>query len=308
MTIQQCRYVLEIARLGSFSEAAKQLFVAQSSLSVSIKALEQELNIKIFERSNNGVYLTENGSEFVKYATQITDSEDFITMRFRSHHSVGKLHIATQHYDFIADIFGNFLRDINAEQYRLSIKEIETHNVIQEVLNGSSDIGIIALKEGDADIMKRYLDKKHISFTPLLCVPPHVFIRRSHPLAERTSLDIIELQKYPYVSYGQGEHNSSYFMEEMFDSFNAEKHIEISDRATLMNLLLITDAYTVGTGIMPSALNKGDIVSIPLICDDSYIIGYILNDSRKTADMTEKFIKKLLTSIKNINSDKGENK
>ena len=308
MTIQQCRYVLEIARLGSFSEAAKQLFVAQSSLSVSIKALEQELNIKIFERSNNGAYLTEDGSEFVKYATQIIDSEDFITMRFHSQHSVGKLHIATQHYDFIADIFGNFLREINAEQYRLSIKEIQTHSVIQEVLNGSSDIGIIALKEGDADIMRRYLDKKHISFTPLLCVPPHVFIRRSHPLAERASLDIIELQEYPYVSYEQGEHNSSYFMEEIFDSFNAEKHIEISDRATLMNLLLITDAFTVGTGIMPSALNKGDIVSIPLTCDDSYTIGYILNDIRKTTDMTEKFIKKLLASIKNITSDKGENK
>lgn len=306
MTIQQCRYVLEIVKTGSFSEAAKQLFVAQSSLSVSIKALEQELNIKIFERSGSGVYLTEDGSEFVKYATQIIDSEDLVAMRFRSQHTVGKLHIATQHYDFIADIFGNFLCDITSDQYRFSIKEIETYNVIQEVLNGSSDIGIIALREGDSDIMKRYLDKKHISFTPLLHVPPHVFVRRAHPLAERTSLSIIELQKYPYVSYEQGEHNSSYFMEEMFDSLNAEKHIEISDRATLMNLLLITDAYTVGTGIMPSALNKGDIVSIPLNCDNSYIIGYILNDNRKTTDMTTQFIKKLLTSIQNITSDKEQ--
>ncbi len=305
MTIQQCRYVLAIDKAGSFTEAAKHLFVAQSSLSVGVKALEQELNIKIFERSRDGVYLTEDGSEFVKYATQITDSEDFIAMRFCSSDAVGKLHIATQHYDFIADIFGSFLRDITAERYRFSIKEIETHSVIQEVVNGRSDIGVIALREGDFDIMKRYLDKNRISFTPLLSVPPHVFLRRSHPLAQRSSLDIIELQNYPYVSYEQGEHNSSYFMEEMFDSFNAQKHIEISDRATLMNLLLMTDAYTVGTGIMPSALNKGDIVSIPFSCNDSYIIGYILNDSRKTTDMTTRFIEKLMTSIQNITSEKG---
>lgn len=304
MTIQQCRYVLEIAKTGSFSEAAKQLFVAQSSLSVSVKALEQELNIKIFERSSGGVYLTEDGSEFVRYARQITDSEEFVSMRFLAQKAVGKLHITTQHYDFIADIFGNFLSDISIDRYRFSIKEIETHSVIQEVLNGSSDIGIIALRDGDSDIMRRYLDKKHISFTPLLSVPPHVFLRKSHPLAHRTSLDIIELQTYPYVSYEQGEHNSSYFMEEMFDSFHAEKHIEISDRATLMNLLLMTDAYTVGTGIMPSALNKGDIVSIPLECDNSYIIGYILNDGRKTSDILDQFIKKLQESMQYITSEK----
>jgi len=308
MTIQQCRYVLQIVKAGSFNEAANQLFVAQSSLSVSVKALEQELNIKIFERSGSGVYLTEDGSEFVKYATQIIDSEDLVAARFRSPQKVGKLHIATQHYDFIADIFGNFLGDITVDKYSFSIKEIETYNVIQEVLNGSADIGIIALREGDADIMKRYLDKKHISFTPLLCVPPHVFVRRSHPLADRESLGIIELVNYPYVSYEQGEHNSSYFMEEMFDSFNAEKHIEISDRATLMNILLITDAYTVGTGIMPSALNNGDIVSVPLNCDNSYTIGYILNDNRKTTNMTAQFIKKLEKSIQSIASDKGDKK
>ena len=307
MTIQQCKYVLEIVKTGSFNEAAKQLFVAQSSLSVSIKALEKELNIKIFERSGSGVCLTENGSEFVKYATQITESENFIKKRFCGKHPVGKLHIAMQHYDFIADVFGNFLSDVDVDRYCFSIKEIETHSVIQEVLNGSSDIGIIALREGDSDIMKRYLDKKRISFTPLLFVPPHVFLRRSHPLAERTSLDIVELQKYPYVSYEQGEHNSSYFMEEIFDSFHAEKHIEISDRATLMNLLLITDAYTVGTGIMPSALNKGDIVSVPLNCDNSYIIGYILNDCRKTTEMTDKFINKLRESMRIISLNKKEN-
>jgi len=306
MTIQQCRYVLEIARTGSFSEAAKQLFVAQSSLSISVKMLEQELNIKIFERSSNGIHLTEEGSEFVKYATEIVDSEKFVSDRYRNKHVESKLRIATQHYDFIADIFGSFLKDLDADRYKLAIKEIETYNVISEVLTGASDIGIIAIKDSDYDIMKRYLDKKGISFTSLLKVPPHVFVRHGHPLVKNDVLEYCALQEFPYVSYEQGEHNSSYFTEELFDSFGAEKHIEISDRATLMNLLLMTDAYTVGTGIMPSALNKGDIVSIPLASENSYIIGYILNDVRKVSDMTNKFICKLEASAKDISGDRGE--
>ena len=300
MTIQQCRYVLEIAKTGSFSEAAKQLFVAQSSLSISVKMLEQELNIQIFERSSNGVYLTEEGSEFVRYATQIVDGENFALNRYRGDGASSRLRIATQHYDFIADIFGNFVRDLSAECYEFSLKEIETYNVIAEVETGNSDIGIIAIKDGDFEVMKRYLGKKGISFTDFLKASPHVFVRRSHPLAASESLEYCELQSYPYVSYEQGDHNSSYFTEEMLDSFNVKKHIEISDRATLMNLLLITDSYTVGTGIMPSELNDGDIVSIPLRCEEHYVIGYLLNESRKLSDMTVKFIEKLKRSVKDI--------
>jgi DNA-binding transcriptional LysR family regulator len=300
MTIQQCRYVIEIAKTGSFSEAAKQLFIAQSSLSVSIKMLEQELDIKIFERSSNGVYLTEDGSEFVKYATQIVDGEDFAINRYKNEKISSKLRIATQHYDFIADIFGNYLKSVSAECYKFSIREIETYNVIQEVETGISDIGIIAIKDGDFDVMNRYLCKKGIVFTELLKVSPHVFFRKGHPLACSKSLEYCDLQGFPYVSYEQGDHNSSYFTEEMLEAFNAKKHIEISDRATLMNLLLITDSYTIGTGIMPSALNNGDIVSIPLQSEDFYIIGYLLNDMRKLSEMSSAFIEKLNSSIKNI--------
>lgn len=290
MTIQQCKYVLEIVKTGSFSEAAKQLFIAQSSLSISIKSLEQELNIKIFERSGNGAYLTEEGSEFVRYAEQICENSDFIQERYSSPDVYKRLHIATQHYDFVADIFGKLIRDTKDKNYRFSIKEIETYNVIHEVETACSDIGIIAIKGGDYEIMKRYLNKKRLSFTPFLKVAPHIFIRKEHPLSKYKSLNYRDLKDYPYVSYEQGEHNSSFFTEELIDVSYSSKHIEISDRATLMNVLLVTDAYTIGTGIMPSALNKGDIVSVPLDICENYIIGYILNDNRKISEMTKEFI------------------
>ena len=300
MTIQQCKYVLEIVRIGSFSEAAKQLFIAQSSLSAAVKSLERELNIRIFERSSNGVYLTDEGSEFVRYAKEIVASDELVAERYSAPKDAEKLFIATQHYDFIADVFGNFLKNAAAQRYRYSIKEIETHNVIREVETAFSDIGIIAIKDGDYDIMKRYLSKRNLSFTPFLEASPHVFFRREHPLAGSARLCSGDLKDYPYVSYEQGEQNSSFFTEEITDALMMEKHIEISDRATLMNLLLITDAYTVGTGIMPSALNKGDIVSIPFDSGEHYIIGYLLNETRKISPMTERFIAHLKQSVQDI--------
>ncbi len=300
MTIQQCKYVLEIAKTGSFTQAAKQLFIAQSSLSISVKSLEQELNIKIFERSGTGVCLTEEGMEFVRYAAQIAENDDFINQRYKHRNVQKKLYIATQHYDFVADIFAGFFSEIQDDSYRFSIREIETHSVIRDVETAYSDIGIIAIKDGDYEVMKRYLNKKGLIFNPVLNVSPHVFFRSEHPLSQRKYLTNADLKEYPYVSYEQGEHNSSFFTEEIMDASYVDKHIEISDRATLMNLLLITDAYTVGTGIMPSALNKGDIVSVPLDSEDFYIIGYLLNENRKISEMTQKFIRVLENTIKNI--------
>lgn len=299
MTIQQCKYVLAIARTGSFSEAAKQLFIAQSSLSISVKSLEQELEIKIFERAGSGVYLTDEGSEFVKYATQICENSDYITERYKKKISK-KLYIATQHYDFIADIFGNFLKSVKDKNYRFSIREIETYNVIRDVERAHSDIGIIAIKDGDFEVMKRYLNKKNLNFTPIIEVKPHVFFRKGHPLSKLDKLSTSELKDYPYVSYEQGEHNSSFFTEELVDVSYVDKHIEISDRATLMNLLMLTDAYTIGTGIMPSALNKDDIISVPFESNGFYVIGYLLNEERKVSESTNEFIDYMEKILKKI--------
>ena len=299
MTIQQCRYVLAVARCGSFSEAAKQLFVAQSSLSLGVKSLETELNIRIFDRSGNGVYLTDAGAEFIRYAQQLCQDAGLITERYGKNIQQ-KLYIATQHYDFIADIFGELLKENKSDGYRFSIREIETYQVIRDVQTAYSDIGIIAIKDSNLEIMKRYLSGRKLSFTPVLSVTPHVFVRKEHPLAGKGKLTAEELKSYPYMSYAQGEHNSTYFTEELMDVPDADKHIEISDRATLMNVLMVTDAYTVGTGVMPSALNRGDIVSIPLDSTAQYYIGYILNGERKVSDMMQQFIHRLKTALKNI--------
>ncbi len=296
MTIQQCKYILKIAECGSLNEAAKQLFVAQSSLSVSVKLLEKELNIKIFERSGNGVYLTDEGAEFARYARQITEQNDFILNRYAEKSNFKRLYVSTQHYDFVADIFGKLLNNTKAKHYRFALREMKTYDVIRETEIAYCDIGIIAIKANDNTVMERYLNKLGLSFTPILKAAPHVYLRKEHPLADKTVITADNLNSYPYVSYEQGEHNISFFTEEITNTYS-DKQVEISDRASLMNVLLATDCYTIGTGIMPSLLNEGRIVSIPFESEDFYTIGYILRTDRNISDLTKSFIEMLNSTV-----------
>ena len=296
MTITQCKYVLKIAECGSFNEAAKQLFVAQSSLSVSVRQLEQEFDIKIFERSGNGVYLTEEGAEFVRYVKHIAEQNDFIVNRYTHKKLSKRLYVATQHYDFVADIFGKMLNETKEDFFDFSLTEMRTYDVIRQVETAYCDIGIIAIKANDIGIMKRYLSNRDLQFTPFLEAFPHVFVRNNHPLSSKALITLKDLEKYPYVTYEQGDHNVSFFAEEIVD-IHSDKHIAINDRATLMNALLSADCYTVGTGIMPSQLNEGRIISIPLESEDYYTIGYILRADINVSVLTKEFIKMLNLTV-----------
>ena len=296
MTIQQCKYVLKVLECGSFNEAAKQLFVAQSSLSVSVKTLEQELGIKIFERSLGGVFLTEEGTEFVRYARQFVELNDFVTGRYKSDPACKHLYLATQHYDFVADIFSRLVNETTDPQYRFSLREMKTYDVIHETENAYCDIGIIAIKSCDTGVMERYLSKKGLVFTPFIKAMPHVFVRKGHPLSQYQRITLSQLREYPSLSYEQGEHSTSFFTEELI-GISGDRQVEISDRASLMNVLLATDCYTIGTGIMPSLLNEGRIVSIPLSSDDYYSIGYLTRGDKTLSLLAKEFIERLHKTV-----------
>ena len=299
MTIQQCKYVLKVLECGSFNEAAKQLFVAQSSLSVSVKTLEQELNIKIFERSLGGVYLTEEGTEFVRYARQFVELNDFVTGRYKADPTCKHLYLATQHYDFVADIFSQLVNETTDSQYRFSLREMKTYDVIHETENAYCDIGIIAIKSCDTGVMERYLSKKGLVFTPFIKAMPHVFVHKGHPLSQYQRITLSQLRDYPSLSYEQGEHSTSFFTEELI-GISGDRQVEISDRASLMNVLLATDCYTIGTGIMPSLLNEGRIVSIPLSSDDYYSIGYLTRGDKTLSPLAKEFIDRLHKTVEKL--------
>lgn len=273
MTLQQCRNVLQIVKCGSFSEAALTLFISQASLSESIKNLEKELGIQIFNRSNKGISLTNEGGEFVEYAARLTAEANFIRERYTAGKSMRRLYVITQHYDFVAEAFSRFLNTISDSPLSVSLQESKTMAVLEGVREGRYDLGVLAVRNEDRR-MWRHLEKSRLLFSAVGEAMPHVFLRTSHPLAKKERLSFKDLAPYTYISYAQSAIGGLQLTEELSD-YTTPKHVEINDRATLMNLLLSTDSVTIGTGLMPSSLNDGRIAAVPLESEEKYTVGLI---------------------------------
>ena len=295
MTIQQCKYILAIARSGSMNEAAKSLLVSQASLSSAVRELEDEFNIRIFDRSNKGVRITKDGSEFIRYARQLLAQYEVITDRYQGEDkkSIRNFAVTSQHYDFVAEAFVVFMKKFRVD-FNLSLKEARTFEVIDDVSNLRSDVGILAyLKAPTGGYMERYLKRNGLEYHQLFETSPHVFLGKHHPLANRDQLTLEELSEFPYITYDQGETGPIEFSEELTESNPTKKHIRINDRATLMNLLLSTDSYTIGTGVMTSDLNKGSVVSVKLASGDLYSVVLINRADVGLSEDAEKFIRVL---------------
>ena len=299
MTIQQCKYILAIARLGSMNEAAKALLVSQASLSSAVRELENEFGIHIFDRSNKGVRITREGSEFIRYARQLLAQYEIITDRYErdDKKTVRNFAVTSQHYDFVAEAFVRFMKKYRSD-YNLSLKEARTIEVIDDVRNLNSDLGILAyLKAPAGGYMERYLKRNGLEFRQLFETCPYVFMGKHNPLASRDRLTREELTEYPYITYDQGEAGPVEFSEELSEYSQTKQHIRINDRATLMNLLLSTDCYTIGTGVMTSDLNNGNVISVPLVSGDIYTVGIINRADVGLNEDAERFVKILYETV-----------
>lgn len=299
MTIQQCKYILAIARLGSMNEAAKALLVSQASLSSAVRELETEFGIHIFDRSNKGVRITREGAEFIRYARQLLAQYDIITERYEREDkkAVRNFAVTSQHYDFVAEAFVRFMKKYRND-YDMSLKEARTIEVIEDVRDLHSDLGILAyLKAPAGGYMERYLKRNGLDFRPLFETCPYIFLGRHNPLSGKEKLTREELSELPYITYDQGETGPVEFSEELSEYSHTKKHIRINDRATLMNLLLSTDCYTIGTGIMTSELNNGSVVSVPLVSADIYTVGVINRADVGLSEEADRFITILYETI-----------
>ena len=276
MRIQQLKYIIKIVETGSMNEASKHLFVTQPSLSNAVRELEEEMNIKIFTRSTRGITLTSDGVEFLSYARQIVEQTELLEERYKYNREKKELFaVSAQHYAFVVESFASILRENDMRNYELILRETRTHEVIDDVRDFRSEIGVLYLNDFNRDVLTKLFLDNNLEFTPLFQAVPHVFISKHHPLANKTSVTLDEMAEFPYLSYEQGERNSFYFSEEILSTARHDKSIVVSDRATLFNLLIGLDGYTICTGILNSDLNGDDIFSVPLQVDEKIEIGYI---------------------------------
>lgn len=282
MTLAQLKYAVCAAGENSLNGAAKKLYISQPSLSNAISALENEIGIKIFNKLKTGITLTVEGEEFIGYARQVLEQYELLDAKYISRKEAKKkFSVSMQHYTFAVNAFIETIQEYGMDTYEFEVYEDTTYAVIENVRNCKSELGVLYLNDFNEKILQKLFDEYGLAFHPLFDCGLYVYMWKNHPLAKQNKISIEELMEYPCLSFAQGGHNSFYFAEEVLSTLPYKKLIKASDRATLLNLMVGINGYTLCSGILCEELNGSDYVAIKLDSEETMTIGYIARkDSR----------------------------
>ena len=298
MTLQQLKYVACVAETGNITLAAEKLFISQPSLTTAIRNLEQEINITIFNRNNKGVTLSNEGNVFLSYARQVLEQADLLASKYTTAvERKPSFSVSCQHYSFAVNAFIDVINQFNANSYNFTIRETQTHEIMTDVNQRISEIGVLYMSSKNEEIISKFLKQYDLKFELLFTAHPHVFINNTHPLAKKDIITLEDLDDYPYLSFEQGEYNSFYFSEEILSTLDRRKNIKVRDRATLFNLLIGLNGYTVSSGVISKELNGENIISKPLKMDEYMKIGYIVNKDQPLSQYGNAFIEAIKRHI-----------
>ena len=309
MTIQQLNYVITISEKGSLNKAAEVLFVTQPSLTSAVRELEKELGITLFNRGGKGVTLTNDGAEFIQYARQVvTQYERLLEKYGKGGNLRKKFGISCQHYSFAVKSFVEMVKQFDTDEYEFAIRESKTKDVIDDVTTGKSEIGILYLSDFNRKAIGKFLKSNQLEFHPLIKCEPYVYLWKGHPLANKRSIRLEELRDYPCLSFEQGPSGAFYFAEEILSTYDYIRTIKATDRATMLNLMVGLNGYTLCSGIICEELNGSDYVAVAFEDEEEEVaagrmeIGYIVKENMILSQMGEKYIgelKKYLSGIQN---------
>ncbi|MGN1383204.1 MAG: LysR family transcriptional regulator [Eubacterium sp.] len=293
MTLQQLRQIITIADVGSMNEAAKQLYVSQPNLSAVVREIEEEAGITIFLRSNRGIKVTPDGEEFLGYARQVVEQYALLEKRYLEQDSKEKFSVSCQHYSFAVKAFVELVKEVGMAEYEFAVHETTTYQVIRNVHDFKSEIGILYLSDFNEAVLKQMFRENNLAFEPLLDCDTYVYLWKGHPLAGRKILSMEDLQEYPCLAFEQGSHSSFYLAEEMKSTYEYKKLIKGDDRATMLNLMVGLNAYTLCSGIISEELNGTDYAAIPLKESEKMTIGYLRHKGAKLSRLGEIYLDKL---------------
>lgn len=298
MTLQQLTYLIKVAECGNITEAAEQLYISQPSLSTAISNLEKEMGVTAFVRTKRGVSVTREGEELLSFARMLLEQADIMKDHFGvSRKRTPKFSVSCQHYSFAVNAFVDVVNEFDADKYSFILRETQTGEIIDDVANGKSEVGILYLSENNQDVLIKLIKKNELVFEELFVAQPHVFICKHHPLAEQDVITVEDLKAYPYLVFEQGERNSFYFSEEFLSVLDFPKNIQVRDRATLFNLVIGLNGFTVSSGVIDQKLNSPDIIAKPLKVDCCMRIGWIKKKNTLLSRYAEFYIEALKNHV-----------
>lgn len=301
MTLQQLRYVITVAETGNITEAAKQLFISQPSLTNAVRELEREMQINIFNRTNKGVTVSAEGETFLSYARQVLEQADLLEEKFlnKKEHS-SRFSVSCQHYSFAVNAFMDLIHEFGENKYDFTLRETQTYEIIEDVSRLKSEIGVIYTSEKNEEVILKLIKQNGLVFEEIFTAKPHVTLPVHHPLADKEIIQLEDLEDYPYLSFEQGEYNSFYFSEEILSTLDRKKNVKVRDRATLSNMIMGLNGYTVSTGLLSKELNGADMTAKPLDVDDYMKIGIITQKNMPLSRYGEAYIEYLKKHVRNV--------
>ncbi|MGI6511211.1 MAG: LysR family transcriptional regulator [Catenisphaera adipataccumulans] len=296
MTLQQIFYALTTADMGSMNKAAEKLYISQPTLTSAIKELEGETGITIFNRTSRGVTLTADGRDFLMYARQIYQQYELLKEKYSPEGTVRrKFSVSCQHYSFAVKAFANTVNEYDPAQYEFAIKETRTLDVIDDVAQQESEIGILYLSSLNRKYIMKLLNRDSLEFHPLVSCSAYVYLYKGHPLGKEKEITFEQLQDYPYLSFEQGKDSAYYLAEEILSENDYARVVKVNDRATALNLMVGINGYMLCSGIIDEELNGSDFIAIPYKADSQnpnavMEIGYIVKKNSILSDAGRKYI------------------
>lgn len=276
------------------NEAAKKLFISQPSLSAAVRELESEIGIEIFRRTGRGITLTPEGEEFIGYARQVTEQCQLIETKYVQKENVRrKFGVSMQHYTFAVNAFVEMVKQFGMEKYEFAVRETKTYEVIEDVKNFKSEIGVLYINEFNSKVLNKLFADYDLEFQEILRCSIYVYLWKGHPLAGRQEITMEELEDYPCLSFEQGNYNSFYFAEEVLSNYQYKQLIKANDRATLLNLMVGLNGYTLCSGIICEELNGSDYCAVKLKSDEKMSIGYLKRKGIALSELGQKYIEEL---------------
>jgi len=297
MTLQQLNYVIVISECGSFNKAAERLYVSQPSVTSAVRELEKELGIVIFNRGGRGASLTAEGMDFLSYARQVYDPyQNLLDAYSRQEKRKQKFAVSAQHYSFAVKAFVELTRTFDVANYEFAIRETRTRDVLEDVASSRSEIGILYLNEFNRRALTKLFSSAGLIFTPLIRCDAYVYLWKGHPLADRQEICFEDLLPYPCLSFEQGDFSSFYFAEEILSTNDYPRIIKCCDRATVLNLMVGVNGYTLCSGIICEELNGGEYTAVPYRGDgaeDIMEIGYITRKGAGLSPVGDRYISEI---------------
>ncbi len=294
MTLAQLRYAITVAGASSMNEAARKLFISQPSLSAAIKELEEEVGVELFKRTNRGISVTLEGEEFIGYARQVVEQYNLIKSKYiLKENTKKKFGVSMQHYTFAVKAFVEMVKQFGMDEYEFEIHETKTYDVIEDVKNCKSEIGILYLNDFNKKVLTKLFHESAVEFHELLKCHIYVYLWKGHPLASKEEITLEELEEYPCLSFDQGHNNSFYFAEEVLSTYDYKRLIKANDRATFLNLMIGLNGYTLCSGIMCEELNGSDYCAIKLKSDEIMTIGYIARKGVQVSPLGKKYLEEI---------------